>query len=104
MNRDQLRDRFLTMVPDDEADRLLEWVDQYTAALTDQPTETWTAAEAANYLGAAGAAAARSTLSRWGIEKVGSKPHPDSGRPLSLYPAEAIRTEYFNRKLKENVS
>lgn len=101
MNRDQLRDRFLTMVPADEADRLLEWVDQYAAALTDQPAETWTAAETAVYLGSAGAAAARATLSCWGIKAVGTKPHPDSGRPLSLYSAEEIRAAHFNRNLKE---
>lgn len=103
MNRSQLQDRILTMVPDDEAERIMRWVDEYVTDLTEVPAETWTAAEVAVHINAAGAAAARSTLSRWGIEAVGRRPHPDSGRLQSLFPAEKVRKEYFDRYLKEAV-
>jgi hypothetical protein len=100
MNRDQLIDRLLTKIPEDEIATTMRWVDEYVASLTKEPAETWTAAEVAVYIGASGAAAARSTLSRWGIEAVGSRRN-EAGRLLSLYPASEVRAAYMNKQIRE---
>lgn len=102
MTRDQLIDRLLTKIPDDELDTTMRWIDEYVATVIDQPVERWTAAEVAVYIGASGTAAARSTLSRWGIGSVGEPcKHPISGRSLAMYPAEKVREMHAKNLVEE---
>lgn len=56
--------------------------------------------EVATRLGHGGAkpsATARATLRRWGIENVGSRPHPESNRPQHLYNARQVEEAIKNR-------
>jgi len=52
--------------------------------------ELWTAAEVAEYLGAASSDSARRTLSRWGVKAVAYRPGP-SGRVVAHYRADEVR-------------
>jgi hypothetical protein len=52
--------------------------------------ELWSAAEAASFMGAATAASARHTLSRWGVPAVEYRPSA-SGRVEARYDAAAVR-------------
>lgn len=102
MNRDQLRDRLLTKIPDDEIDTAMRWIDEYVATVLDQPVERWTATEVASYIGAKSDAAARSYMSRWGIDSVGApRKHPVSGRPQAMYPAARVREMHAKNLLEE---
>lgn len=96
MNRDQLRDRFLTVVSADEADRMLEWVDRHVAATAAHAAalETWTADQVADFTGQKSIAAGRAMASRLGVRSTGTQPNPESGRPMSVYPAQQIRDAY----------
>ncbi len=85
MTRGQLIDRLLTKIPDDEIDDAMRWIDEYVATQTSKPAEVWTAAEVAAFIGAKNPAAARSTLSRWGIGSTGSR------NRMALYPAHLVR-------------
>lgn len=103
MNRDQLRDRLLTMLPEDDIDRAMRWVDEYTSTLRGQVgTAYWDAEQVAEFIGASSTAAARSTLSRWGIEAA-EYARTGSGRSKALYPAVAVRQAYLNKTLKETL-
>lgn len=82
---------------DDDVTAAMALIDQYAATQDGKATvEEWDANQAAAYLGYRNAAAARSTLSRWGIKKVREE-QDDGGRMMSLYPAEAIRHEAVRR-------
>jgi len=84
---------------DDDVAAAMALIDRYAAGPADtpaEPVEEWDAVQAAEYLGYRDAAAARSALSRWGIQKVREK-QADGGRMMSLYPAEAIRAEAARR-------
>lgn len=80
----------------DDVATAMELVDQYAAGLQephDEAIEEWDANQAAEYLGLSSAAAARSTLSRWGIKRIRQE-QEHNGRPMAaLYPAEAIRAK-----------
>jgi hypothetical protein len=52
--------------------------------------ELWSAAEAATFIGAASAASARHTLSRWGVAAADYR-RGDSGRPEARYDAAEVR-------------
>jgi hypothetical protein len=71
-------------------EKVMDLVDTYVATLT-KKTELWTADKVAEYAGQANANAARSWLHRNGIRRAGEQPHPDSGRPQALYPANHVR-------------
>lgn len=80
-------------------------IDQYAAGLQNPPVgdvEEWDANQAAQYLGLSSAAAARSTLSRWGIKRIRQE-QEHNGRPMAaLYPAEAIRARGAARPKRGN--
>lgn len=58
--------------------------------------ELWTAAEVAEYLGAASPDSARRTLSRWGVKAAEYRPGP-SGRPQAHYRADEVRAAHAAR-------
>lgn len=58
--------------------------------------ELWSAAQAAEHLGAADADSARRTLSRWGVKAVRYEPG-ENGRPEARYDAQAVRDAKDNR-------
>lgn len=97
MTREQLIDRLLTKIPDDEIDTTMRWIDEYVSSCTDQPVEVWTADEVREFIGAKNRATARATLSRWGIESTGTRDR------LAVYPAEAVRRACFGKSAKEIV-
>lgn len=91
---------------DDAVATAMELVDQYAVGLpstSELPpgVEVWSAAEAAEFLGydqKEAAAAARSTLSRWGIRRIHQEQAARNGRPMvALYPAAEIRAEAVKR-------
>lgn len=76
--------------------RAMAAVDAYTITLGLLPDELpnmelWTAEEVATYVGLGDANAGRSWLSREKIGRRGTRAHPESGRPQSLYPANHVR-------------
>lgn len=82
--------------------RAMAAVDAYSITLGLSPdelpnTELWTAEEVATYVGLQGAHAGRSWLSRAGIARRGTRAHPESGRPQSLYPANHVRAEVVKK-------
>lgn len=72
--------------------QVMQLIDRYTASLkyTEGP-ELWTAEQAADYLGLSSAAAARSTLSRAGIEAYGHQLVPGNTRPCAMYKADDVK-------------
>lgn len=101
MDRDQLRDLLLTMIPQSHIDRAMRWVDDYVSDLTEEPPEAWSTEEVALYIGAKSTGAVRSTMHRWGIKSIAFIDHPISGRQMALYPAEQVRDAYYSKRLKE---
>lgn len=95
MTREQLIDRLLTKIPDDEIDTTMRWIDEYVSSCIDQPVEVWTADEVCDFIEAKNRATARATLSRWGIDSVGTRDR------LALYPAEAVRKAFFGKSTRE---
>ncbi|MFE2346502.1 hypothetical protein [Kitasatospora cineracea] len=59
--------------------------------------ELWTAAQAAEYLGAATPGSARRTLSRWGVKAAEYAPDPNSGRVTARYRADDVRAAKADR-------
>ncbi|MFB6805502.1 hypothetical protein [Streptomyces sp. NPDC056387] len=49
------------------------------------------------YKGQKPSATARKTLARWGVEKVATRPHPESNRPQHLYNARQVEEAIQNR-------
>lgn len=49
------------------------------------------------YKGEKPSATARKTLARWGVEKVATRPHPESSRPQHLYNAREVEAAIKNR-------
>lgn len=72
-------------------------IDQY---ILHRHGELWTAERVAQYTGHKDANAARSWLSRNGVDSVETEPHPDSGRPQALYPANHVRAACFRKALR----
>lgn len=101
MDRDQLRDRLLMLIPPSHIDQAMRWVDDYVEDLTEEPPEAWTVEQIALLIGAKSTAAVRSTMSRWGIKSIAIQAHPMSGRPQALYPADQVRDALFTRRQKE---
>lgn len=80
---------------DDTVNQLMEHVGQYLdtilADLNSTDQELWTAEQVAHYLGLLDANGARARLSQWKIRSVKTVPHPVTGRPMALYPADEVR-------------
>jgi hypothetical protein len=80
-------------------------VDAYTVTLgllpDELPTmELWNAEKVAEYAGQSSNAAARSWLSRNGIQRCGTQANRDSGRPESVYPAQEVRAATVRKLMK----
>lgn len=85
---------------EDDIAKAMRLVDAYVTAQESLAYELWTAEEVARYVGQKGGApAARSWLSRNGIERVATRPHPESGRPQSLYPANHVRAACIKKDI-----
>jgi hypothetical protein len=103
VNRDQLRDRLLTMIHEDDIDRAMRWIDEYTSTMRGQTgSALWDAKRVADFIGASSIAAARATLSRWGVEAV-EYTRTESGRNKALYPATAVRQAFMDKTVKETL-
>lgn len=59
--------------------------------------ELWTAAQVAEYLGAASPGSARRTLSRWGVQAAEYAHDPASGRVAARYRADDVRAAKTGR-------
>jgi hypothetical protein len=59
--------------------------------------ELWDIGEVARHLGATSTGSARRTLSRWRVQAVEYRAHPESGRPRALYDAAQIRAAQQSR-------
>lgn len=98
MTRDELLDRLTEHVPADEASKIMDYIDAYAEMLTEEPPEAWTAQQVADFLGYESTAAARTTMSRWGIASIAYVDHPETRRPMALYPAAQVRAERDKRR------
>ncbi len=65
--------------------------------MPDTTPELWTIDVAAAHLGIQ-EGSARGLLSRRGVRRVDTIRHPESGRPLARYPADAVRAVADNRR------
>lgn len=104
MNRDELQEQLRPLIGpcgpkhatiicgrcDERMEQAMASIDAYVASITKKP-ELWTAEKVAEYTGHADANGARMWLHRNGIKRAGEQPHPDSGRPQALYPANHVR-------------
>ena len=84
---------------DEEVRQAMALVDTYAAA-TGWGTELWTATEIAEYVGLKGGRsdAGRAWASRNNVPRVADQPHPDSGRPQALYPANHVRAAVYRKE------
>lgn len=94
MTRDELAAWLRETHTQEEADAIMEHVDEYAATLTEEPPEAWTAQQVADHIKAPNPDTARAAMSKWGIASIAFVFDPESRRNIAVYPAQRVRDEF----------
>lgn len=81
--------------------KVMRLIEEYAASdRSSRPAaELWNAEKVASYIGRNSTHSARAWLSQNNIRRITTQPHPESGRPQSLYAADEVRAVCFRKAL-----